>query len=489
MPGPRQSSRSIITLNGLRRFDPVKEIVTQHIRDLGFRNVRQYHDWCLLNGFTTGTNKGHYQLQAERDHAKNNHYLATLAKSNRPKDFKYYLNLLSGGQNISIGTLYEDYTSLRYMDKTLAIFALEVLEYLNNESKLTELPRVNFFRPILALVAVRDQWVRDYKTWKPKSHNTSRQFASFVRHLLVKYEMPLFMDQAWLNGHLLDPAPYQDWYIHIGQGGNLRTASRLPFPITKMEAHYFMQAPDDCSIPEALRYGQILALGGSPRLAQAMRGTQIIPPSVLSTDATSNDFCLSVIRFFIANPMLDMAHIHPITDYIWNQKYQCGREFVDHVAVTRPPPQPNFSMHGRTPESLLMQVERWHRQLGKENKGGKLQWEHSTVKDFELQEGNGKNARIWRVMELLSSAELNTEGRTMHHCVASYAGSCASGKSSIWTLTLETEKGFFKCLTIEVSNKQIRQVRGLNNRNSTQQENTVLSKWAQVEGLGRATYS
>ena len=475
----------------------MKEIVTQHIRDLGLRSVRQYHDWCLHHGFSTGVNKGKYRLQAEIEHAKNANFLAILGESNKPKGFKYYLNLLRNGEKItSPPWLTDDYQTLKHLDKALADLSLELLEYLDDESRLTEIPTVaeqrqngnGFFRAIMALVAVKDLWIRDYKTWKPKSHNADRQFASFVRHLLVKYDMPLFMDRAWLNGTILDTSPFQDWYIHIGLGGNLRTAKRLPYPITKMEAHYFMQAPESYTIPEALRYGQLLSLGGSPRLAQAMRGTQIMPTNLL-TDMAGNDFCLSVIRFFIANPMLDMAHIHPITDYIWNQKYQCGREFVNHVAVNRPPPQPNFSMHGRTPESLLDQVERWHHQLGKERKGGKLLWEHSTVKDFELQEGQGKNARIWRIAELLSSAELTAEGRTMHHCVASYAGSCAAGRSSIWALTLESEKGLFKYLTIEVSNKQIRQVRGLNNRNSTQQENTVLNKWAQVEGLGRSTYS
>lgn len=484
-----------------RRSDLVKEIVTQHIKGLGFKTVRDYHDWCIRNGFSTGTNKGQYQLQAERKHALTRNYVIALRESNRPKGFKYYLDLLRNGKKGDLPhfhtTLTEDYSTLRNLDKALGEFSLEVLEYLDDVSRLTELSRTQDqlnIRGVMALVAVRDQWLRDYKTWKPKSHNIDKQFSSFARHLLVKYEMPLFMDSAWTRG-IFPMEPYQDWYIHIGKGGNLRTASRLPFPLTKMEAHYFIQAPDNYAIPEALRYGQVLALGGSPRLAQAMRGTQImldinfVPRHSLAV-STSNDFCLSVIRFFVANPMLDVAHVHPITDYIWNQKFTCGREFVDHVPVTRPPPQPNFSMHGRTPESLIEQVERWHRLLGKERKGGNQQWEHSTVKDFQLQEGDShsKNVRFWAIRELLSSAELISEGKSMKHCVASYAGSCASGRSSIWSLTLENEKGFFRCLTIEVANKGLCQIRGYMNRSPTQQEVTVLNKWAQQEGLGLATY-
>ncbi len=60
---------------------------------------------------------------------------------------------------------------------------------------------------------------------------------------------------------------------------------------------------------------QVHALGGDRRLADALRGTQLV------TDLRDNDFALSVIRFFIRNPMLDTVQIAPIIDYIWHQKY------------------------------------------------------------------------------------------------------------------------------------------------------------------------
>ena len=50
--------------------------------------------------------------------------------------------------------------------------------------------------------------------------------------------------------------------------------------------------------------------------------------------------------------------------YLNFQKYEEHEVLTGpgQVAV-RPPPQPNLSMHRRTPEALLNQVERWHGRL------------------------------------------------------------------------------------------------------------------------------
>ena len=92
-------------------------------------------------------------------------------------------------------------------------------------------------------------------------------------------------------------------------------------------------------------------------------------------------------------------------------------------------------MRGRTVASVLRAVELWHRRLGREVSGGRLQWRKSAFGDFRFAEGTepSRNMRIWRIRELLSSQELIAEGRRMHHCVSSYAASCHGGKCSIWS--------------------------------------------------------
>lgn len=296
------------------------------------------------------------------------------------------------------------------------------LLHIHSNSKL--LKTVKHAKGVIQMAKDSDYWLRPYNTWKPKSHNPDQQFSSLARHLWAQYDVPTFMDQAWFE----ENPDYQNWFRHIGLGGNIRTTTNLPFPMTKMMAHHFIQAPPTYSIEAALRWAQVHALGGDARLADALQETRLV------RDFSNNEFWLSVLRFFIKNPMLDPAQINPIVDYIWNQRFQNRIIFVEQgVAQEIGPAQPNLTMKGRTVESLLKAVATWHQQLGKESKGGELQWKRSGIESFQWIEGTEryKNMRVWRIRELLSSKELIAEGRQMKHCVATYAQSCYKGFCSI----------------------------------------------------------
>jgi hypothetical protein len=261
----------------------------------------------------------------------------------------------------------------------------------------------------------------------------------------------------------------------------------LPFPFTKKIAHHFHTAPRTYSIEAAIRWGEVHALGGDARISNALLETRLV------REFRDNSFWKRVLDFFVRNPMLDTAHINPIIDYIWSQKYDDRVIFVERgVAENCGPAQPNFSMNGRTAESLLRAVQAWHRQLGKEVKGGDLQWKESGLDDFQHIEGSPqkKNMTVWKIRELLSSGELIAEGRQMRHCVASYAQSCAKGICSIWTMDSETEQGIEKRVTIEINRKQneILQVRGKMNRKPTEKEKDILNRWAAQAGLEIAAY-
>lgn len=358
---------------------------------------------------------------------------------------------------------------------------LHFLLLVEGQSKLIKSP--HHIRGVISLSKEPEKWVRPLEEWQSDTHNPDRQFSSLARHLWALYSVPLFMDNAWTNGNCTQ----QEWFRHIGAGKNIRTAADLPAPLTKMMAHLFLTAPPSYSIDSAFRWAQVHSLGGDPRLADALLETKI------AHDFRDNEFWLSVLRFFIRNPMLDPAQINPIIDYIWNRKYENRIVFVGRgVAEELGPEQPHFSMRGRTVASLLTAVEAWHKQLGREAKGGNLQWKKSPYEPFSCVEGSkkNKNMRVWRIRELLSSAELIAEGRAMQHCVASYARSCHNGTCSIWTVDTETEEGMDKLLTLEINNasNQIRQVRGKRNRRPTEKEKEVIQRWATQEGLGVASY-
>lgn len=114
----------------------------------------------------------------------------------------------------------------------------------------------------------------------------------------------------------------------------------------------------------------------------------------------------------------------------------------------------------------------------------------SRIPPFELRTGTkGKDLRIWRIRELLSSQALIAEGRAMRHCVGSYASSCANGHCSIWTMEVESFDGLEKRQTIEVNaHRAVVQSRGKRNDLPTQQEREMLGRWAQEAELTISSY-
>ena len=267
-----------------------------------------------------------------------------------------------------------------------------VLLHLDESTKL--LTHIDYVKGIINFVSHYKNWLQPIYKWQANTHNVDRQFASLARYLFAKYEVPPFMDSVWQQ----DNAAAISWFIHIGTGKNIGTAENLPFNMTKKMAHHFLQAPADYTVNTAFRWAQIHALGGNKIIADAIAETRMVD------NFNDDDFCLSVFRFFIANPMLDTNQVNPIIDFIWHQKYENRIVFVERgVALDEAPAQPNFSMTGRTPETLLRQVDNWHRQLGKESRGGNLQWVKSKLADYRYVEGraNSRNMKIWFIQELI----------------------------------------------------------------------------------------
>lgn len=471
--------------------------IQRHYRSLGVKNKSEYYSWCIEAGFPASGNKSARKLSLEQAFARD-HTQRKMLNRNKEVPFKKFIGSLRGGSepksfnSKAHQIIYRVFATLikrgkrqepSENDREKASLFLDVLLHLDTCSKLSS--EEDAIKTIGFLVAHSDRWIKPYKHWKSKSHNRHKQLSSFIRHLLAKYKVPAFMDYAWEaeyrgRAESIPKTHAQEWFIHMGAGKNIRTAKNLPCKLTKKEAHHFLNAPDHYNIYEAFRWGQIHALGGSTRIASALRETKLM------SDFAHNDFCLQVVKFFIDHPMLDRVHVQPIIDYIWNQKFENRTAYEGRgVARNMGPVQPNFSMNGRTGDTLLQQVDRWHRQLGKESKGRQLEWQHSAIKDFRIIKGNKENRKHWGIMQLVNHRELSMEGRAMKHCVASYAHSCAKGACSIWSLSLND----IRQITIEVSREyQIQQLRGRLNRLPTAAEMAVIKTWATKEGISFANY-
>ncbi|MEQ9070387.1 MAG: PcfJ domain-containing protein [Gimesia chilikensis] len=241
-----------------------------------------------------------------------------------------------------------------------------------------------------------------------------------------------------------------------------------------------MQAPQDLTILQALRWGQVLGMGGDPGLGRAIMQSPF--PEELSND----QFWTTVIQWLIHHASLDRRQIQSIIEFLRYQRFGVftipgDNGVYDEVDA----PAPDYSIKGRTPRSLLRDVADWHREQEQKSKIPECTWDASGIREFDFEDENR-----WMIREILTSDDLVTEGNQMKHCVASYIGNCTGGESSIWSMQIELQQGFKKAITIEVrkDNNLISEVRGKANRLPNPRERNVLRRWAETAGLKFSRY-
>lgn len=472
----------------------------RHIESLHLGSVAEYLDWCSQHGFSRRIAKHWRQRLAERSFAHRAVAAARLMQKRREKrQPRRVLEQVLAGElaeheltQAYLRAIFAAQRATQACRRTRLAFA-ELVRHVATCSELLtarpaggQLPLARTYVDALLAMARHSQaWLRPATDWKPRTHNARRQFNSLAGHLFCTWPAPAFMDSVWFGGDGPEAKRRQGWFLHLGRGHNLRTAD-LPLDYTKRMAHHFLQSPADYSVGAALRWGQIQGLGGGERLVRAVVGTR------LGEQFEHEEFWATVLRFFVAHPLLDPAQVGPIVDFIHQQRFVSQDVFVAPGRVERqPPPQPNFTMKGRTPESLLRQVAAWHRTLAKTEQV-RVEWRPSGIERFQFTEGNerSRNLKIWTITELLSSQALVAEGRTMKHCVASYAHSCANRRTSIWTLEAESFEGRSKLLTIEVliGARRIVQARGKCNMLPAERHLAILRRWAAEAGLTLSEY-
>jgi hypothetical protein len=473
--------------------EPDSEVLT-HIQSLGLHTVEEYQEWCGIHGFSRRVQKHWREQMKERAFANRAVAISRLTRKKnerrRPEKiieriFRGELpeNAVTQPHFIAVCRAYE-VAKERHLTEAVLRLLLHVCRYadlLSTQPVISEYgwqEGNSFVEGLAALARFWSNWLRPVEDWRPRTHNSFRQFSSLARHLFARWPVPTFMDTVWFKGASAATDRQQHWFLHLGRGENIRTAD-LPLPYTKRMAHHFMQAPANLSVEAALRWGQIYALGGDERLVRAVVSTR------LGTHFEHDEFWITVLRWLIAHPMFDSSHVGPIIDFIEDQRFT-SQMVVDGDFRGQPPPQPNLTMKGRTPDSLLRQVAAWHNRLAKSDQPA-AEWPRSGIAPFEFIEGSLENGtlKIWTFTELLTTRALVTEGRKMNHCVATYARPCAQGRCSIWTLELESSDGKRKVLTVEVNNaaRLISQARGKCNVLPGEKQRAILRRWAEQARL------
>ena len=308
---------------------------------------------------------------------------------------------------------------------------------------------------------------RDIADWSPRGKGRDAQFNSLAEYLLAKYPMPQFLWSAFWEPDVEILKPI---VIHIARGGSLAKlcqTGEFPLPLTKKQCHAFLQTNSDYTFMSALRAVQIRTYEGSQALLRVWMNRYI----GRRLQSKENEvFWDSVLSFLCKNPMLDMAQVGPLIDYILYRRDQ----------------DLTFSMKGRSVLAMIRGMNEWHGDLARK----RIYKEHNyTPSGFKEGCWGTKNKdrfgnsieNRWFIEEILTIKDLLAEGRAHHHCVYSYSQSIDSGHSSIWSMTCNGEK----VITIEVrkSSNAIVQARGKYNRDTTAQEFRVLQAWASENGL------
>jgi len=476
-------------------------MLDQHIRSIGFSTREQYETWCRALGFPIVLQKHRKQLAREIAVANSLRQNSLRhAQEPRARDaLGWVLDACNGEDPANIRVAHIEYVAKRLKqadascsaERPSAQVLLDIVQHVSKQNAKL------FFEPVLAsprfaqshdntflaglmlLSAYQSRWIRPIQDWKPCSYNPRRQFSSLIHHLFDRHkEMPECMISAWFSGMQKEAISLREWCVQVGSGAGLK-GCRLPIPYTRKLSKSFSSSPADLTIPEALRWAQVLSLGGSKRLADAMVATR------LGSDFSHDDFWNTVLSWFIDHPMLDPVHIGPVIDYLHQERF-VNVEGANGENV-QGPRQPNLSMKGRSPESLLEQVTRWHRELAKTSAQKIRTWNMTNIQPLRLTEGTvgEPNFKIWTIRELVTQQSLVNEGRKLKHCVASYASSCAKGHSSIWSMELEQSSVVEKRVTIEVNpgTRQVVQIRGKLNRHPNQQELNIIRRWATAAKL------
>jgi hypothetical protein len=338
-----------------------------------------------------------------------------------------------------------------------------------------------------ALDAICSNWderVREIETWEPKRNNHAMQLKSLIKHLYCKYPAPDF---------LINSFPSQNQagiylYIHLGNGGSMKNFPFLPnLVLNKKIYQHLLTTPDDYDFLAGFRRAQILSMGGDEKLFSAVQKTQEI------REGRNDTFWVTVIDMYIKAEMFDYNKIPEINDYI------------RHMVMNQRPHAP-YSMKGKTIASLLNKSNRWHKeaaeiirmqQIAERGNHARARalgyrytpptllpnWNGFNIPNFQKVIKRKNIDYKYDIVQIKTHQGLIEEGRYMHHCVGSYAGSCAKGDKAIFSLR---EVGL-PLVTIEVNKSgnignnylwEIVQMKASNNRKPSEPHVNIIKEWA-----------
>lgn len=262
----------------------------------------------------------------------------------------------------------------------------------------------------------------------------------------------------------------RDCFFAVGAGKSLFKALFKEKGLSKKEVHTFLNSPHNLDYLETIIYSMARSYTDDVGLALRIAKSKFAQRHA-QRDPYGPPIIRDSVRFFCTNP-LPINRINDFYDYIMHMTGQNAE----------------YSLKGRTLDSLSKQMTDWHYMLARSKKIGGGTWEGlplaDTVYDREVMPKGG--TRTWKIIQIKTGNDLVKEGTAMHHCVASYKFQCMQGRSGIFSVQSKDqyEPTWKRHLTIEVnSDGQIVQSRGFANRMAHDHEREIVRRWASENNL------
>jgi hypothetical protein len=332
---------------------------------------------------------------------------------------------------------------------------------------------------MLQLDGIIGREIRSAQEYVPRSHNLDKQLTGLIQHMYVKYPIPAFAYQACLpaaedDRFALMQSVYRQWFLTLAQGGSFPKLVRGI--MTSKEAAVFLAAPATYRFHENVWWAR-MKTAGLPGSAIDFLIARLFQNQFF--DDPDGRFA-EVIRFFARfYAGMDRVTMGEITDFL---AWKLAND-------------PEFSLNGRTLGSVVRLTNEWRRLMQVAKLGQFVHWNGTGLPEWHYSHKKYQ----WEVIELLTNRDLLNEGRKQKHCVYSYVQWCGEGRSFIFSLRgywrevtgysnqdkpLYCRGDEFTRVTIELNaNREAVQIRGLQNRPTSDEEREVLRRWAGETGI------
>ncbi len=328
---------------------------------------------------------------------------------------------------------------------------------------------------------------RSFESWKvPKSKNDNVIFKSLFCHLLVPYKIPPAISdtiERFIRFYLTEESKEVEIMFHMIKGNGVHHFPRLKLEMNSKMNFLLNHAPQHLSLPKAMWWAKITSMGVSYSIA-----SKLVDNFYININTEWSEWYDDLIFFLNRFPDIGKGDLKKILDFIIAQKKNGIHIHLSNCEEEAWVPAlfPEFKFKGRTVSSVLKFVEKWRAyvQIAKDaGVGG--EFKISPIKSMRIKQGK----RLIRIRQITNLKNLALEGNKMNHCVATYAGECLSGTSSIWSMNEILSVGKMKRLiTIEVEEetKKVLQASGKSNRELYEIEKKWLQMWGEKEGLSLA---